>query len=69
MISLTDGATVSGDDSIKIPFVFSGFVVGDKYVSIKDDFYDGVKVVDRKISSIEGFKNSAKITGNGLSSD
>ena len=56
-----------GDESTEIPVTMSGFVVGDKYVSIHDDCYDGVKVVGGKLSSIEGVKNSAEITGNGLS--
>ncbi len=43
-----------------------GFVVDDKYVQIQDNCYESVKVVDKNISSIEGVKNSAEITGNGL---
>ncbi|MBO4780010.1 MAG: hypothetical protein J5497_05175, partial [Selenomonadaceae bacterium] len=54
-------------NSIEIPFVLSGFVAGDKYVVIGADCYESVKLVDGKISSIEGVKNSAEITGNGLS--
>ena len=52
---------------INIANFLSGFVVGDKYVSIHDDCYDSVKIVDGKVSSIEGVKNSAEITGIGLS--
>ena len=56
-----------GDESIEIPFTMSGFVVGDKYVVIPNDSYESVKVVDKKVASIEGVKNSAEITGIGLS--
>ena len=104
LVSLTDGAKVSGDDETKYqnrqfeivgaveligkkfetneqircglinvkdtidnePITLRGFVVDDKYVQIQDDCYESVKVVDKKISSIEGVKTSAEITGNGL---
>ena len=57
-----------GDESVGIPVTMSGFVVGDKYVQIQDDCYDGVKVVGGKIATIENVKASAEITGNGLAS-
>ena len=56
-----DGETVS------IPFTLSGFIANDKYVQIKDECYETVKVVGKKISSIEGVKASASILGSGLS--
>ncbi len=105
LISLTNGAKVSGSDATKYQnrqfeisgaveligkkfdtneqircgfinvqetiegqtITLRGFYVDDKYVNIQSDCYDAVKVVDKKISSIEGVKNSAEITGNGLS--
>ncbi|MBR0060958.1 MAG: hypothetical protein IJP68_05705, partial [Selenomonadaceae bacterium] len=57
----------AGDESKEFLVTMSGFIVGDKYVQIKSDSYDGVKVVDGKLASIEGVKNSAQITGSGLS--
>ena len=106
LISLTDGAKVSGNDKSKYQnrqfaingaveiigkkfetdqqircgliniqttiegtsVTLNGFVVDDKYVGIEDDFYNGVKIVDGKITNIEGVKASAKISGNGLAS-
>ena len=104
LISLTDGAKVSGSDATKYQnrqfeilgaveligkkfetnqqircglvniqetidgqaLNLRGFVVDDKYVQIQDECYDGVTVVDKKISRIEGVKASAQISGNGL---
>ncbi len=57
-----DGKTVEIPVTIKL----KGFVANDKYVLIDSDNYEGVTVVDKKLSRIEGVKNSAQITGNGL---
>ena len=48
------------------PITLRGFFVDDNYVQIQDDSYESVKVVGKKITSIEGVKTSAEITGNGL---
>ena len=53
----TDGKTLNA----------KGFAIGGEYVLIQDDCYDSVKIVDKKIKSIEGVKDSAEISGNGLS--
>ena len=104
LISLTDGAKISGSDRSKyinrqfeingaveiigkkfetdqqircglidvqdtidnVPIDLKGFFVDDKYVQIQSDCYGGVKVVDKNITSIEGIKASAELTGNGL---
>ena len=43
----------------------TGFVVENKYVEIQNSLYDSVKIVEGKISSVEGVKNLADIAGDG----
>ena len=62
----TAKSTLNEDGTHKTEIIVTpGFVVGNKYVNIQEDFYDTVKIVGGEISSVEGVKATAEISGNG----